>query len=446
MADVSKLFQQAEDAAKRKSYDLAIELFQQILVLDSDHEKARFALRETEFRKLQDFGAPSAVGAALANFPSSVKVALYRWAKKLDLCAIEFEKMLARDPRNVHVSFRLGRALEATGQFKSALAVYRGILIRDEKNLEANMAAGNAARSLNRLEEALKLFDAARQINPRDKVASDAHRDISAMLSMKPREEVASFRDLVKAAPADAAKPKEHRAEAAAPADGGLKELQARFEKSPADAGAALALSKALQEAGKPAEALAVVRKAQGAGPPSKENEIRFLDAEAALLDRTAGQGPGESAEASRREARAARIRLLKARLEREPTRFDYRFDLGILHFEAGELDDAISSFQQAKKDPKKSRDAAFWLGRAFLDRGKPKLAVNQLESALETGTFVLDAKAKETLYFLGKAKTAAGDLAGARAHFERIYEEDIHFRDVADLIEKMGEEGGKGA
>jgi hypothetical protein len=34
MADVSKLFQQAEDAAKRKSYDLAIELFQQILVLD----------------------------------------------------------------------------------------------------------------------------------------------------------------------------------------------------------------------------------------------------------------------------------------------------------------------------------------------------------------------------------------------------------------------------
>jgi len=46
MADVSKLFEKAEDATKRRSFDMAIDLYQQILVIDADSEKARLALRE----------------------------------------------------------------------------------------------------------------------------------------------------------------------------------------------------------------------------------------------------------------------------------------------------------------------------------------------------------------------------------------------------------------
>ncbi|MCU0722181.1 MAG: tetratricopeptide repeat protein [Planctomycetes bacterium] len=447
MADVSKLFQQAEEAAKRKSYDLAIELFQQILVLDSDAEKARFALREAELGKFEDLGPPSKIGSALANLPHVVKAAFYGWAKKPDLCAIEYERMLARDPRNAKVSFRLGRALEATGQLQSALAVYRGVLLWDPGNYDAAMSAGNAARSLNRLDQALEFFDAARKLNPRDKVATDAHRDVSAMMSMKPRAEAATFRDLVKSAPAPGAKKAEDKADAPPKKEEGIPELRARHERAPSDAGGTAALAKALAAAGKPGEALEVVRKALAAPPAAKEGEIRLLEAQADLLETAASAAPaqGKPTEAARRELADARIRLLQARLEREPTRQDYRFDLGILLFESGDLDGAIASFQQAKKEAKKSRDAAFWLGRAFLEKGKPKLAVNQLESALETGTIVLDPKAKEVLYFLGKARAAAGDPAGARKEYERIYEEDIHFRDVAALLESMGEGDGQG-
>jgi tetratricopeptide (TPR) repeat protein len=122
--------------------------------------------------------------------------------------------------------------------------------------------------------------------------------------------------------------------------------------------------------------------------------------------------------------------------VELEPNRADHHLELGMLQFESGRVDEAIASFQQAKKDPKKMRDAAFWLGRSFLEKGRHNLAVNQLESAFEAGS-VLDLRGKETLYFLGAAKRAAGDLEGAKAHFERIYEEDIHFRDVARILEE---------
>jgi tetratricopeptide (TPR) repeat protein len=441
MADVSKLYQQAEDAAKRKSYDLAVELYQQILVLDSDAEKARFALREVELCKLRDFGPPSRFAASLALLPGSVKTALYRMAKKTDLSIIEYERMLARNPRNAKVTFQLGRALEAMNQFKSAFAVYRGFLLWDPQNIDANMAAGTAARNLGRLKESLEYFDAARKLNPRDKVATDAYRDVSAMMSLKPREDVASFRDLVKAAPSSApGKPAEK--ETSAKTRPGLQNLKAGFEKTPGDAEAALAFGKALVDSGKPGEAVAVVRRSLEAGPATKEDEIHLREAEVAFLDARPAGSAG-NAEAVRGEASAARIRLLKARLERDPTRYDCRFDLGILLFEAGELEEAISSFQQAKKDTKKSRDAAFWLGRAFLGKGKFNLAVNQLESALDATSNLLDPKAKETLYYLGKAKQAAGDIAGARKHFERIYEEDINFRDVAGILEAMGEGGG---
>jgi len=446
MADVSKLYQQAEDAAKRKSYDLAVELYQQILVLDSDAEKARFALREAELCKLRDFGPPSKIATTLANLPGSLKTAFYRMAKKIDLSIIEYERLLARDPRNAKVTFRLGRALEATGQFKSSFAVYRGFLLWDPQNAGANMAAGTAARNLGRLKESLEFFDAARKLNPRDKVATDAYRDVSAMLSLKPREDAATFRDLVKAAPSPTPGKKEDR-DLSAPSATGLQDLKAKFEKAPADTAAALAFAKALEAFGKPGEAVASIRRSLEAGPSSKEDEIRLREAESAVLEARppAGGAPGAGdAQAARSEVSAARIRLLKARLEREPTRYDCRFDLGVLLFEAGELDESIAAFQQAKRDPKKSRDASFWLGRAFLGKGKNNLAVNQLESALDATSNVLDPKAKETLYYLGKAKTAAGDLAGARKHFERIYEEDINFRDVARILEGLGDGSSK--
>ncbi|MHC4598990.1 MAG: tetratricopeptide repeat protein [Planctomycetota bacterium] len=439
MADVSKLFEKAEDATKRRSYDMAIDLYQQILVIDADSEKARLALRETELKKVTEMGAPPKVLSALTSFPALLMGGIYRLMKKPDLAVVEYEKVLAREPRNAPISFQLGRALEASGHFKSALSAYRGITLWDPSSVEAFLHAGSIAKRLGRIEEALEYYTVARNLNPKEKTASDAVRDLSAMISLKPREEASSFRDLIKKTEG----PAEKAAAAEDSPDRKIAELNARVQADPTDGQAVLELSDALEAKGDLRALADLMNRAVKALPEDSKVRLRFREANLTLLetkrDRLEAKGASpEELDAVDQKVRDSKKALYKAQLEEDPTRQDIRFDLGLIQFESGEYDKAITCFQQVKKDPKKSREAAFWLGRGFLERGKFNLASNQFESALALGSD-LDATGKETLYYLGKAKVAGGDPEGARKHFERIYEEDINFRDVATILEELG-------
>ncbi|MHC5035921.1 MAG: tetratricopeptide repeat protein [Planctomycetota bacterium] len=448
MADVSKLFEKAGEAVKRRSYDMAVDLYQQILVIDPDSEKARLSLREAELKKVNEFGPPSKVFSALASIPSLFRGAIYRWAKKPDLSAIEYERILALDPRNAPISVSLAKALEAAGHTKSALAVYRGVTLWDPDNLNALLSAGSTARRLGRVEEALEYYKTANQLNPKEKTASDAVRDLSAMISLKPREEAASFRDLIKT---PGVKPKgkgekDREVDEGGP-EGETAALQARFDANPKDKETATALARLYERERNFKGLTAVVNQAVKALPEDPDIRLLFRESNVTIWEeklrrleakRKEGQSISEEeCETLQGKLRASRITLMKVQLEREPTRQDIRFDLGLLEFESGQIDDAVAHFQQVKKDPKKKLDAAFWLGRGFLEKGKFNLAVNQLESALPSGG-ILDARGKEVLYFLGKAKQSSGDPEGARKHFERIYEEDITFRDVAEILEEL--------
>ncbi len=441
MADLSKLFEKAEEATNRRSYDLAIDQYRQVLVLDPDSEKARYALREVEVRKADEFGSPSKVLTGLAAVPNLVMAQIYSWVKKHDLATFEYEKILARDPKNGPISFRLGRALEASGLHKGALAVFRGITLWDEQNVEAFVAAGHAARRTGKIEEALDFYEKARALNPKHKIAVDAVRDLSAMLSLKPREKASSFRDLIKspAAPSSGGAGEEAGEEAG----DDLSQLKARLEKDPADRETAMKLADRLEAKGDLKNLLGALKKAVQARPSDAGLKRRLMEAnvkamEAKLRRIEKGGKTSPESDTLRKKLADAKKKLLQAQVEEDPSRLDLKLDLGLLLFEAGEIDEAIGFFQQVKKDPKKKREASFWLGRGFMEKGKHNLAVNQLQAAMPAGSN-LDAWGKETLYYLGKAKVQAGDPGGARQHFERIYEEDIHFRDVAGILEELG-------
>ena len=127
----------------------------------------------------------------------------------------------------------------------------------------------------------------------------------------------------------------------------------------------------------------------------------------------------------------------LAKRVAAHPTETALRLKFGRALFNGGKLNDAVSEFQQTKGEPQFARESAFWLGRCFLKGSKESLAVKQLQKVVaDTSGNRLDDMAKEAHYFLGKALESLDDSDGAREHFERIYEEDINFRDVATLVE----------
>ena len=123
-----------------------------------------------------------------------------------------------------------------------------------------------------------------------------------------------------------------------------------------------------------------------------------------------------------------------KQMVERYPNDFNYRYELGMLMFEDGNLDDAIMQFQISQRSPKVRLQSLLGLGRAFTQGKKYDLAVDQLETAKKESKIMNEAK-KEIIYELGTAYELMGKAEQAFNEFKEIYSADISYRDVAAKI-----------
>jgi tetratricopeptide (TPR) repeat protein len=118
-------------------------------------------------------------------------------------------------------------------------------------------------------------------------------------------------------------------------------------------------------------------------------------------------------------------------------------YDLGVAFREMGLVDEAIAEFQRAARSPEAALRSREALGQCFLDRGSPELAVTMLERALAEAPAQGESKADEisllgVVYLLGEAHERLGQLAAARACFERVVASDIEFRDAARRLTQL--------
>src|SRR4029077_5743867 len=63
---------------------------------------------------------------------------------------------------------------------------------------------------------------------------------------------------------------------------------------------------------------------------------------------------------------------------------YDTHYNLGIAYKEMGLIDESISEFQLASKDPKRAVECASMLGLCFLEKGMPQLAIKWYRKGLE--------------------------------------------------------------
>ncbi len=448
MADVAKLIEKADESAGKRNYDYAIELYLQALTLDPDHAPARKALRAVELKREREMGGTPKALAIVLNLPSQVAASFFGLTKNFEKQALQLEGVLQREPRNTASAMKLGRALYRAGSKKSARAVFEAIPDWNPGFAPALKAAGAIARELGDHAGALSLYQRAKAVSPQDKEASDAIRDISATVSIGVREQASSYREVMK--DAGAAVDLEKRQKIAA-GETDLAESAARLEKElagkPGDLPLLRRLARVYEQQKASGKAVETYKRILRIEPGDFDAETRVAEIQLtdfdnriqklrALLraDPSNAQAKGELTQVTA-ERRTFAVNDLKSRVAAHPTELELRFRLGIAFHEAGRVEEATAEFQQTKKDPMRARASAYWLGRCFADLGKVPLAVKQLQAALE-GVQKLDDLAKETHYALGQALLAQKDDAGARQHFERIYEEDIGFRDVAQILE----------
>jgi len=122
---------------------------------------------------------------------------------------------------------------------------------------------------------------------------------------------------------------------------------------------------------------------------------------------------------------------------------YDTHFQMGVAYKEMGLMEDAIREFQDAanlaKPDDPNRRFfyCANLLGHCFLQNGTAKHAITWFDRALETPQ-ISDEEHHGLWYELALAYEANGDENRAATYFERIYAENVDFRDVSSRVKDL--------
>ena len=106
-------------------------------------------------------------------------------------------------------------------------------------------------------------------------------------------------------------------------------------------------------------------------------------------------------------------------------------------------MEEAIREYQDAvdlvKPDDGTRRffSCSNLLGHCFLEHGRPNHAITWFERALETPNISVE-ESHGLWYELAQAYAASGDDDAAGKLFEKIYAENVDFRDVANRVRDL--------
>ena len=129
------------------------------------------------------------------------------------------------------------------------------------------------------------------------------------------------------------------------------------------------------------------------------------------------------------------RLTQAESLVQRYPNEFSYRFDLGELYKQKGNVDGAIKELQLALRAPKIRVKALVLLGQSYMEKKFYDLAAEQLTLAKSEISGVTELK-KEVIYDLGRCYESQGDSEKAMAEYKALYGIDIGYRDVSQKID----------
>lgn len=181
---------------------------------------------------------------------------------------------------------------------------------------------------------------------------------------------------------------------------------------------------------------VAMQRKTETLRDLIKDQEIERMEAEI--------EADPAAPDIDEKRARIAEIRLersmvvineSRARVERNPTDKQLRYDLGQAYFNAGMFQEAIPELQQAKSNPHIRTKAMLMLGRCFERKNMNDLAKGSFGEALKE-LAIMDATKKEVLYEMAMVCEKLADREGYLEALKEIYNADYGYRDVAHRVE----------
>jgi tetratricopeptide (TPR) repeat protein len=122
-------------------------------------------------------------------------------------------------------------------------------------------------------------------------------------------------------------------------------------------------------------------------------------------------------------------------KVERFPTDMAIRYEMGVLYFQAGKVNEAAAEFQKAKNNPHKKVPAINYLAQCFVKKKMYDMAARNFQNAIDEKP-VLDEEKKDLIYNLGSVLEIMGKKVEAIDQFKILYEADMGYRDVAKKVD----------
>jgi tetratricopeptide (TPR) repeat protein len=111
--------------------------------------------------------------------------------------------------------------------------------------------------------------------------------------------------------------------------------------------------------------------------------------------------------------------------------------DLGTAYLEMGLLDEAIGEFQMALRASPEHLPTHEVMGRCWMEKGQPDMAVRALNRALDSEYEVED-ELIGIYYLMGRAQEELGNTEEAVEFYEKVFSLDINFEDVTERLRSL--------
>ena len=214
--------------------------------------------------------------------------------------------------------------------------------------------------------------------------------------------------------------------------DKAAEEYIERLKVIPHDVNAARALARIYIKAKRYNDAISVLENITKIISSDPELDKMLSNAKLLAFDQLIAEKEklGEDVTQIKAERDAFELEDLSSRVERYPNDGGLRFELGSLLVKHERYDEAIVHLQVAQKSIKNRLNSLYLLAKCFIAKGQVDLGVMQLETAAEAIPTMTELKMK-VIYELAACAEAAGDNEKAYNYYKDIYSNDVTFIDV---------------
>lgn len=447
MAYEDDIIKRAEDALARENFDYAITLLFDIVMANPMQRRARSLLHQAEIRKFQRKGR-----SAGAMFSGLMRGLTSHFSTKDPNKAIPaLEKALRDDPGNISMMLDLAAQLKAALMLDQAIDTLELARELENQNLDVLRTLVYYYEESNDFGKAQLRASEYVKIAPNDKEMASKLKDVSAKrhIELSRVDKAKSFRDQLMD------EEKAHQLEKGDRIVRSEDEMQkavasslAAIKENPNDAVAYNKLGDLYQQAGRLNEAMEAYKSAFKIGKdyPTREKigdvALRIYASRVKAAEDALAAKPNDPAAAkrladARHQLAENSLKEYEFRVKSHPTDLGLRFKLAAALFNSGHFDRAIQEFQQTVVDPKVKVHSQWYLGRCFMKKDLPDLAINQYKAALAAPGLSQQMK-KEITYNLGEAYEHMGEREEARKVYQQIFEVDIAYKDVAQKVTQL--------